>query len=104
MSERRCASLSLTLERMDIETVVAANLGAGRKLLASSTSTLPDGHAPADGLDLVEWMQVADAGCAGRRASPRTATSKRPCSVKLGVDFISNHSISPTCGTSWKAR
>ena len=56
-----CELLTLTLGRMDIDTVSATDVGGAKKLLGKQAfdlcltdMRLPDG----DGLELVEWMQV----------------------------------------------
>ena len=88
-----CELLSLTLSRMDIESVSAGDVASAKRCLLSRSfdlcltdMRLPDG----DGLELVDWMQ---AGAAGVPVAVITAHGNVETAVqalKLGAfDFIS---------------
>jgi len=88
-----CELLTLTLGRMDINTVSAADVGGAKALLGEQAfdlcltdMRLPDG----DGLELVEWMQVnaPDVPVAVITAHGNVETAVQ--ALKLGAfDFIS---------------
>ena len=84
--------LALTLGRMDIETVVAEDIGSGKEQLTSrhfdlclTDMRLPDG----DGLELVEWMQVHAAGIPVAVITAHGNVETAVQGLKLGAfDFI----------------
>lgn len=84
--------LSLTLGRMDIETVVAENVGGGKDRLSKqrfdlclTDMRLPDGN----GLDLVEWMQRNAAGVPVAVITAHGNVETAVQALKLGAfDFI----------------
>ena len=88
-----CELLTLTLGRMDINTVSAADVGGAKALLGKQSfdlcltdMRLPDG----DGLELVEWMQIntPDVPVAVITAHGNVETAVQ--ALKLGAfDFIS---------------
>jgi len=85
--------LALTLGRMDIETVVAEDVGSGKSLLLKNRfdlcltdMRLPDG----DGLDLVQWMQRNAAGVPVAVITAHGNVETAVQALKLGAfDFIS---------------
>ena len=84
--------LALTLGRMDIETVVAEDVGGGKKCLSTqrfdlclTDMRLPDG----DGLELVEWMQKNAAGVPVAVITAHGNVETAVQALKLGAfDFI----------------
>jgi len=84
--------LALTLGRMDIETVVAGDVGGAKKCLAGqrfdlclTDMRLPDG----DGLDLVAWMQKNAAGVPVAVITAHGNVETAVQALKLGAfDFI----------------
>lgn len=84
--------LSLTLGRMDIETVVAEDVGGGKDRLSKqrfdlclTDMRLPDGN----GLDLVEWMQRNAAGVPVAVITAHGNVETAVQALKLGAfDFI----------------
>ena len=84
--------LTLTLGRMDIETVVAEDIGSGKDRLRNqrfdlclTDMRLPDG----DGLDLVEWMQINAAGVPVAVITAHGNVETAVQALKLGAfDFI----------------
>jgi two-component system response regulator PilR (NtrC family) len=84
--------LALTLGRMDIETVVAADVGSGKECLTRqrfdlclTDMRLPDG----DGLQLVEWMQKNAAGVPVAVITAHGNVETAVQALKLGAfDFI----------------
>jgi two-component system response regulator PilR (NtrC family) len=84
--------LALTLGRMDIETVVAGDVGGGKKCLAGrrfdlclTDMRLPDG----DGLDLVDWMQKNASGVPVAVITAHGNVETAVQALKLGAfDFI----------------
>lgn len=85
--------LAMTLGRMDIETVVAEDVGSGKSLLLKNRfdlcltdMRLPDG----DGLDLVQWMQRNAAGVPVAVITAHGNVETAVQALKLGAfDFIS---------------
>jgi two-component system response regulator PilR (NtrC family) len=85
--------LALTLGRMDIDTVVAEDVGGAKKELSNkqfdiclTDMRLPDG----DGLDLVQWMQVHAAGVPVAVITAHGNVETAVQALKLGAfDFIS---------------
>ena len=85
--------LSLTLGRMDIDTVAAEDVGSARKALDEqrfdiclTDMRLPDG----DGLELVEWMQTHAAGTPVAVITAHGNVETAVQALKLGAfDFIS---------------
>ncbi len=85
--------LALTLGRMDIDTVVAEDVGGGKSLLLKNRfdlcltdMRLPDG----DGLDLVQWMQKNAAGVPVAVITAHGNVETAVQALKLGAfDFIS---------------
>jgi two-component system response regulator PilR (NtrC family) len=88
-----CELLTLTLGRMDIDTVVAEDVAGAKQKLASrqfdiclTDMRLPDG----DGLDLVEWMQTNAAGVPVAVITAHGNVETAVQALKLGAfDFIS---------------
>ena len=84
--------LALTLGRMDIETVVAEDVGSGKDFLLKrrfdlclTDMRLPDG----DGLDLVDWMQKNAAGVPVAVITAHGNVETAVQALKLGAfDFI----------------
>ena len=84
--------LALTLGRMDIETVVAEDIGSGKEQLSSrrfdlclTDMRLPDG----DGLELVDWMQKHAAGVPVAVITAHGNVETAVQGLKLGAfDFI----------------
>ena len=85
--------LSLTLGRMDIETVVAEDVGSAQKALGErpfdiclTDMRLPDG----DGLDLVRWMQTNATGVPVAVITAHGNVETAVQALKLGAfDFVS---------------
>jgi len=85
--------LKLTLERMDVDTVVAADVASGRKELNSrrfdiclTDMRLPDG----DGLELVSWIQKNATGVPVAVITAHGNVETAVQALKLGAfDFIS---------------
>jgi two-component system response regulator PilR (NtrC family) len=85
--------LALTLGRMDVETIVAEDIGSGKKHLSGrqfdlclTDMRLPDG----DGLELVEWMQKHAAGVPVAVITAHGNVETAVQALKLGAfDFIS---------------
>ena len=85
--------LSLTLDRMQVETCVGADLAAGKRLLDSqefdlclTDMRLPDG----DGLELVEWIQANAPGVPVAVITAHGNVETAVQALKLGAfDFIS---------------
>jgi two-component system response regulator PilR (NtrC family) len=85
--------LALTLGRMNIETIVAEDVGSGKSLLLKNRfdlcltdMRLPDG----DGLDLVRWMQRNAAGVPVAVITAHGNVETAVQALKLGAfDFIS---------------
>lgn len=88
-----CELLSLTLGRMDIETVTAGDVTGAKKSLQDNKfdicltdMRLPDG----DGLQLVEWMQANNAGVPVAVITAHGNIETAVQALKLGAfDFIS---------------
>ena len=88
-----CELLSLTLGRMDIETVTAGDVTGAKKSLQDNKfdicltdMRLPDG----DGLQLVEWMQTNNAGVPVAVITAHGNIETAVQALKLGAfDFIS---------------
>ena len=88
-----CELLSLTLGRMDIETVTMGDVSGAKKCLQDNKfdicltdMRLPDG----DGLQLVEWMQTNNAGVPVAVITAHGNVETAVQALKLGAfDFIS---------------
>ena len=88
-----CELLSLTLDRMDIETITAADVTSAKSNLEGQSfdicltdMRLPDG----DGLQLVEWMQTHAAGVPVAVITAHGNVETAVQALKLGAfDFIS---------------
>lgn len=88
-----CELLSLTLERMDIETVTAADVAAAKQQLLArqfdlclTDMRLPD----SDGLELVAWMQAHAGGVPVAVITAHGNVETAVQALKLGAfDFIS---------------
>ncbi len=88
-----CELLSLTLERMDIETITAADVTSAKNSLERQSfdicltdMRLPDG----DGLQLVEWMQTHASGVPVAVITAHGNVETAVQALKLGAfDFIS---------------
>lgn len=88
-----CELLSLTLERMDIETITAADIGSAKRCLQErqydlclTDMRLPDG----DGLELVQWMQGHAGGVPVAVITAHGNVETAVQALKLGAfDFIS---------------
>jgi two-component system, NtrC family, response regulator PilR len=88
-----CELLSLTLGRMDIETVTAANVASAKRSLEGQTfdvcltdMRLPDG----DGLQLVEWIQAHASGVPVAVITAHGNVETAVQALKLGAfDFVS---------------
>jgi len=88
-----CELLSLTLGRMDIETITAADLSSAKSCLQErrfdlclTDMRLPDG----DGLDLVRWMQANAGGVPVAVITAHGNVETAVQALKLGAfDFIS---------------
>ena len=88
-----CELLSLTLERMDIETITAADVTSAKSSLEGQSfdicltdMRLPDG----DGLQLVEWMQTHASGVPVAVITAHGNVETAVQALKLGAfDFIS---------------
>ncbi len=88
-----CELLSLTLGRMDIDTVVAGDVNGAKEQLSKrrfdiclTDMRLPDG----DGLDLVEWMQKRAIGVPVAVITAHGNVETAVQALKLGAfDFIS---------------
>jgi len=88
-----CELLALTLGRMDVDTEVAANVGAAKEKIAAhrfdlclTDMRLPDG----DGLQLVEWMQRHAPGVPVAVITAHGNVETAVQALKLGAfDFIS---------------
>jgi len=88
-----CELLSLTLGRMDIETVTAADVASAKSSLAGQNfdicltdMRLPDG----DGLQLVEWMQAHASGVPVAVITAHGNVETAVQALKLGAfDFVS---------------
>ena len=88
-----CELLTLTLGRMNIRALAAADIASARQLLAENTfdlcltdMRLPDG----DGLELVEWMQVHLPGVPVAVITAHGNVETAVQALKLGAfDFIS---------------
>ena len=88
-----CELLTLTLGRMNIRALAAADIASARQLLAENTfdlcltdMRLPDG----DGLELVEWMQIHLPGVPVAVITAHGNVETAVQALKLGAfDFIS---------------
>ena len=88
-----CELLSLTLQRMDIDTAVAGDVKSAKAQLSGkrfdiclTDMRLPDG----DGLELVEWMQEHSSGVPVAVITAHGNVETAVQALKLGAfDFIS---------------